>query len=128
MVPSVLIVESDLLVRMPLAEYLRSCGYHVVEAASAEEARELLDSWPQHITAALIDLDKSEDVATRLAAWIRRRHPQVEVSLAATPGEAADNARSVCDCGPAVVKPYEHRLVMDRIRQLLAARNRQRSA
>lgn len=37
---SVLVVEHDVLVRHPLAKYLRECGYRVVEAITYDEARE----------------------------------------------------------------------------------------
>ena len=36
----ILILEADVLVRQPLAAYLRECGYRVLEAASADEARD----------------------------------------------------------------------------------------
>lgn len=36
--PTVLLVEEDVLIRMPLAAYLRDCGYKVVEAVSSTEA------------------------------------------------------------------------------------------
>ena len=32
------IVEDEVLVRMPIAQYLRDCGYKVVEAVNADEA------------------------------------------------------------------------------------------
>jgi CheY-like chemotaxis protein len=31
----ILIVEDEILIRMVIADYLRSCGYRVIEAASA---------------------------------------------------------------------------------------------
>ena len=40
--PCILIVEQDVLVRTPLAEYLRECGYLVLEASSAGEANRTL--------------------------------------------------------------------------------------
>jgi CheY-like chemotaxis protein len=36
---TVLLVEDELLLRWPPAEYLRDTGYRVIEAASAKEAR-----------------------------------------------------------------------------------------
>ena len=42
--PCILLVECDIVVRSPLAEYLRECGYRVLEAVNTIEARELLGS------------------------------------------------------------------------------------
>jgi len=42
---SILIVESDVLVRHRLAEYLRECGYQVLEALSAEHRSHTLCPW-----------------------------------------------------------------------------------
>jgi hypothetical protein len=45
----VLVVEDEVLVRLSVAEYLRDCGYHVLEAANASEAVEVLrTSIPRH--------------------------------------------------------------------------------
>lgn len=40
--PCVLLVDAEELVRTPLAQYLRECGYRVLEAIGAEEAQRLL--------------------------------------------------------------------------------------
>lgn len=53
---TVLIVEQDVLVRHPLAEYLRECGYHVVEATRHSEARECLEGDNHNVDVALIDV------------------------------------------------------------------------
>ena len=47
--PCILIVEKDLLVRTPLAEYLRECGYLVLEASSAADARTLLEDGSRRV-------------------------------------------------------------------------------
>jgi len=35
---TILVVEDEVLVRMPISQYLRDCGYRVIEAANAQEA------------------------------------------------------------------------------------------
>jgi len=35
---TVLVLDDDVLVRMPVVQFLRDCGYRVVEAASTDEA------------------------------------------------------------------------------------------
>jgi CheY-like chemotaxis protein len=39
---TILVVEDDVLIRMPIAQYLRDCGYRVIEAVSADEAMTVL--------------------------------------------------------------------------------------
>jgi CheY-like chemotaxis protein len=41
---TVLVVEDEMMVRMPIAEYLRDCGYNVLEAGNANEAIAALDA------------------------------------------------------------------------------------
>lgn len=42
--PSILIVEDETLVRMGVAEHLRDAGFTVIEAASGDEARAVLEA------------------------------------------------------------------------------------
>jgi DNA-binding NtrC family response regulator len=44
---TVLVVEGDVMARLGLAEYLRHCGYRVIEAASGAEAITLLSATPK---------------------------------------------------------------------------------
>jgi CheY-like chemotaxis protein len=39
---TILVVEDDVLVRMPISQYLRDCGYRVIEAVNADEAMAVL--------------------------------------------------------------------------------------
>lgn len=119
----ILIVESDVLVRSPLAEYLRECGYRVLEAATPAEARQLLEKGPHPVDAVLADADASGD-AFGLAAWIREVFPQVKVVMAGSPAKAAEKAGELCDEGPHLTKPYDPQIVLERIRRSLAARDR----
>ena len=41
---TILVVEDEILIRMDLADYLRECGYHVIEASNADEAMAVLQS------------------------------------------------------------------------------------
>lgn len=118
-----LIVASDVLIRSPLAEYLRECGYRVLEAATATEARQLLEKGPHQIEAVLADADASGD-AFALGAWIRDAYPQVKVVMAGSTAKATEKAGDLCDEGPQLSKPYDPQVVLDQIRHLLAARDR----
>ena len=122
--PCVLVVEADILIRHPLAEYLRACGYTVLEASNTADARKLLAEGPQAVDAVLADADAPAEGGFALAAFIRANHPDVQVILAGSVAKAAASAGELCEQGPALTKPYDHRLVHDRIRRLLAARGR----
>ena len=58
----------------------------------------------------------------QLQAWIRSQVTDIEIILAGSIDKAVDQAGSLCNEGPALVKPYEHHLVLDRIRQSLSRR------
>lgn len=120
-------MESDIVVRHPLAEYLRECGYTVLEAATTDEAHELFSSDRQGppIEAVLLDLTSpGEEQAFALSRWLRENHSSIEVILAGTVEAATQKAGDLCSEGPPISKPYDHQIVLDRIRRLLAARER----
>lgn len=126
--PRILIVDADILVRHPLAEYLRECGYLVVEAASLDEARKLFTQRrrPLAISVVLADVDApGAENAFAFAGWIRANRPGVTIILAGNIDAAAEKAGDLCEDGP-LDKPYHHQLVLDRIRRTLAARDRAR--
>jgi DNA-binding response OmpR family regulator len=80
--PGVLVVDADILVRHPLAEYLRECGYRVFQAASTDEARTLLTQRRRRfvIDVVLADVNApGAENAFALAAWIRVNHSRVRV-------------------------------------------------
>lgn len=121
---SVLVVDDEVLVRMVIAAYLRDCGYRVIEAASAVEARLVIEHDEEAaVNVVLCGVAMSgDDGGFTLVRWIRGRRPGCEVMLAGTPARAAQAAGDICEQGPALNKPYEPQLVLDRIRRLLARR------
>ncbi|HMA13863.1 MAG: response regulator transcription factor [Bacteroidota bacterium] len=123
-VSCILLVEADVLVRNPLAEYLRDCGFRVLEASGAGEARRLLTEGTQTVDVVLADADAPGAFA--LARWIRESFPSLKLVMAGSPATAAEEAGALCDDGPLLAKPYDPQIVLDRIRRLLAARDRER--
>jgi DNA-binding response OmpR family regulator len=119
---TVVIVEQDVLVRHPLAEYLRECGYLVVEATHHDEARECLEGGKQNIDVALIDVGGPTGAGFALSAWIRSNHPTVKTMLGATVGKVLALAGDLCEEGPQASKRLDYRPVLGHIRQLLATR------
>jgi DNA-binding NtrC family response regulator len=121
---TILVVEDDILVRMPIAHYLRDCGYRVIEAANADEATTVLLHQETRIDIVFSDIEMPGSIdGFGLARWIRDHRPGLDVILAGTVSRAVDAAKDLCDAGP-VPKPYESQVVYDRIRRLLAARKR----
>jgi DNA-binding NtrC family response regulator len=120
----ILIVEPNILVRQPLAEYLRGCGYKVIEAANINEARQLLREQLIAIDIVLADAAFDHDGSFALASWIRTAQPGVDVILAGTVTKLASEAGDLCADGPAPVTPSDHRQVLERIKQAIATRDR----
>lgn len=127
-VETVLVVENDVLVRITICEYLRHCGYRVIEAVHAEEAVTLL-SVPNvavDVALAAVKLPGAMD-GFALGQWIRQNRPNVDVVLAGNVVRAADAAANLCETGPTLSRPYDPQLVVDRIRRLRALRSRRKS-
>jgi DNA-binding response OmpR family regulator len=124
LIPTVLVVDGEVLIRTEIAAYLRRCGYRVIEAASGDEALPvLLDDDTIKIVLADVQLAGSLD-GFALAQWVRRHTPNVGVMLAGTVQRATVAAGELCEDGPLLSKPYDPQIVADRIRRLVAARQR----
>ena len=67
----VLLVENEVLERVPKAVHLRTAGFNVVEAADGEEARHVIDSVPVHIVFADLAMpDHTNGLA--FLRWLRK--------------------------------------------------------
>lgn len=122
--PCLLLVEEDIAARTPLAQYLRECGFQVLEAADAGEARRILGDPAINVDVILADAEGVGESGFAFAAWVRANHPRIDVTLAGTVTKAAEKAGEICAEGPALTKPFDHQLVLREIRRLLAARDR----
>jgi DNA-binding response OmpR family regulator len=125
--PCVLLVDAEELVRTPVAEYLRECGYRVLEAINSEEAQRLLSEGSQAIDIVLADIQTLGGTGFAFAAWVRQKKPGLRVLSAGTIAAAARTAGDLCEEDPPLRKPYDHQVVLDRIRRLLAERDRNRN-
>lgn len=121
----VLILESDIIVRTEIAEYLRDCGYKVIEAVTGDEAMIMLEAPGVRINAILADVNASGSPdGFGLARWVRTNRHEIDVVLTGTVEKAAKEAGDLCEDGPVLSKPYDPQVVIDRIKRLLAARDR----
>ena len=119
----VLVVEDEILIRVVIADYLRSCGYRVIEAASADEAIVILQHTELEVDVVFSDIEMPGSMdGFELSKWLRANRPGVDVILAGSVARAAAAAAELCDSGP-VPKPYEPQMAADRIRQLMALRS-----
>lgn len=119
---TVLVVEDEVHVRMTISQYLRDCGYKVIEAANADEAMIVLQvpDIPLDVVFCDVEMPGSMD-GFALAQWIRTHRPGLEVMLTGNVKRAVSAATELCEEGP-LGKPYEPQVVADRIRRLLGAR------
>jgi DNA-binding response OmpR family regulator len=118
---TILLIEPDILVRITIADYLRSCGYKVFEGVTADDAVTVLGT--EHkidIVLTEVLLSGSMD-GFALAQWLRQNHPAVDVVLTSGIAKAAEQAADLCDEGP-LEKPYHPQEVVRRINILLERR------
>jgi len=122
---TVLLVEGDPLIRMPLAGYLRECGYRVIECVTGDEALVVINEQTIRIDVVLIDVQLPGALnGFGLARHITDRRPTAKTMVVGTPVGAASAAAEMCAAGPHPGKHYDHQLIANRIRELLAARHR----
>lgn len=121
---TVLLLESDPTARAKLADYLRDCGYRVVETVNTDEAAKYLAS-DGALDFALIDAAAPGAIsAFAIAADIRRMRSRADVVLVGSIAAAAQSAAEMCDNGPGLKRPYDPSAVVDLIRQGRARRQR----
>jgi CheY-like chemotaxis protein len=120
--PTILVVEDEWIIRAVIAEYLRQCGYRVLEAGDADEAITALNA---HSRIAVVFTDVQIPGSMdgwALARWVRRERPGVKIIITSGVARAAEEAADLCEGGPLMEKPYSHTELERRIRMLLADR------
>jgi CheY-like chemotaxis protein len=119
---TIFVVEPDILVRMVIANYLRECGYKVVEGVRADDVLTVLQAGIMiDVILAEVRLAGSLD-GFGLARLLRQDYPEIDVILTSGVARAADKAGDLCDDGP-LEKPYHPQEVVQRI-NLLRERRR----
>src|SRR4029453_7528917 len=103
--PTVLIGEDEVLVRMTIADYLRGCGYQVIEASNADEGVSVLKTETSvGVLFTDVQMPGSMD-GFGLAQWVRRERPGIRIIVTSGVMRAED-AKNLCENGPLVPKPY----------------------
>ena len=117
-----LVVDGDVLVRHVISDYLRTCGYIVIEAATTDEAATVLDDKTVGVDAALCDAEApGSRSAFQLRAWALQRCPEVQVILAGSIEATAGKAAELCEEGPQLRRPYDPQSVTDYIKRIIGA-------
>jgi DNA-binding response OmpR family regulator len=117
----ILILEPEILIRMVVAQYLRECGYTVIEGVQASDFQTLIDSGRRlHVVLADVNLSGTVN-GFELSRSIRQTHPNIDVILTSGISGTAEQAHDLCEDGP-IDKPYHPKDVESRIRILLERR------
>ena len=100
-------VKNEVLIRLPLAQYLRDCGYRVCEASDLAEAKAVLDA-DTAVDLVFTDVNMPGiENGFALASWIRQRHPETRVLLTSGITNATRKAEDLCEDGPLLAKPVQ---------------------
>jgi CheY-like chemotaxis protein len=116
---TVLVVEDEVLIRLTVSDYLRACGYQVIEASNADEAMRLLEA-DIRIDVVFSDVNMPGSLdGFGLAQWIRRERADVKVILASGAARSAKAAGDLREKGAFLRKPYAHADLEREIRTLI---------
>lgn len=111
------------MIRFCIADYLRECGFQVVEAVDVEEAMTLLRSPEVPIDLVFSDVNMPGDQdGFDLARWVRAAFPDLPVILTSGAAQTADLGEELCALGPIETKPYHAESLTKRIERVLAAK------
>ncbi len=114
---TVVVAESDVLARMVLAQYLRECGYEVVEAPTSDDVMTVLRSG-RKVDVVLLDAQISGALSGfTLTRQVRENYPKTDIVLTFGIAKAADKAGDLCEEGP-LGKPYHPQEIVRRIKRL----------
>jgi CheY-like chemotaxis protein len=124
---TILVVEDEVIVRMVVADYLRHCGYKVIEACNADEAITVLQQAEVKVDVLFSDVEMPGALdGFALSTWVRANRPEIEVILASSAQRTIKSAEELCE-GGTLPKPYDRQAVVDRIKRLRAKREARRS-
>ena len=118
----VLVAEDEVILRMTLSDHLRDTGFHVLEAANAEEARKIMHAMTR-VDLVISDVHMaSEAEGIELAFWLGEHYPEVPVILTSGSSRVAASAawKTAPNVTDFVPKPYVE-LEMERLARLRIA-------
>jgi DNA-binding response OmpR family regulator len=115
--PTILVIEDEMLIRLHVAETFRDCGFEVLEAADGAKAIELLQAGAG-IDAVFTDVSlPGQPDGFGIARWVRNHRPELPVVL--TSGEVTATHVQGISKEPFFAKPCDYAEVAAFIRGLL---------
>lgn len=109
-----------MLIRLDVADFLRECGYQVIEAANAHEAIAVLEAAAVPIDLVFSDIQMPGTIGGfGLARWVLRHRPAISVILTSGFARTADLGEELCSIGPIEPKPYHGPSLAKRIETTL---------
>jgi CheY-like chemotaxis protein len=112
-VQTILVVEDEILIRLDVADYLRQCGYRVLEASSAADAVTVLQT-DHDVDVVFSDAQMPGAMdGFGLARWIRANRPDLKVILTSGVVRSAELAGDLCEDGPIEEKPYHPQRLLE---------------
>jgi CheY-like chemotaxis protein len=119
LVPVILIVEDELLLRLDSAETIEHAGFEVIQAANADEAIAILNARLDiHVVFTDIQMPGSMD-GLKLARFVRNRWPPIKI--VATSGRVVVGNDDLPVGSVFLPKPYRGAEVLATLRQLTGA-------
>jgi len=118
---TIMVLEPDVIVRAEISDFLRECGYRVIEGVDGKDVREIIQS------GARIDVLLAEVHLTgassgfELAQELRQTQPEIAVILVSSINNVVEKASDLCGRGP-LKKPYRPEEILRRIQVLLERR------
>ena len=124
-VPTILVVDDEVLIRMVLSDYLQDCGFKILEAGTVAEAIAIIEAsaTPIDLVFSDVNMPGGKD-GIELAQWIRTNRPQLPVLLTSGDEKKAELAGAICAKEEFLPKPYDHKVAVARVRTLIMARRR----
>lgn len=116
-IPTILVVDDEFLVRALLADHLQSCGFRVLEAASADEAIGIIQHDEFSIDLVLTDIRMPGLMdGFGLARWLHTNRPGLPVILTSGDSKKAHAVKELCEERPFFEKPYDMEEVLAQVR------------
>src|ERR1700735_3123549 len=121
--PTVLIVDDEVLIRLVLGDFLKGCGFDIVEAGNAAEAVEIIEQGGVKVDLVFSDIRMPGEMdGFGLAKWVREYHSDLPVFLASGDVGKTNIAHELCAEEQLFAKPYDLDEVANKIRQAVVAR------